>query len=175
MSTESHGANGPSNARSRPHRWSGLAALLSVFAAVTMVTVASASSGPTAPLGKSSAGGYTGILVTSNHRSLYVLSVESGGHIHCLATCLTFWPPMLVKSSVTTVKIGNGVKGKIGFIKRSAATKQVTFNGFPVYWFSGDSGAGQVNGEAIRADGGTWGLVHAGSSTASTTRVKASH
>ncbi len=171
MPMEPHGANGPLQARIRPHRWSGWAALLSVLASVTLVSIASASSGPTAPMEKSSAGGFSGILVTSNHRSLYVLSVEKGTHIHCRAACLTFWPPFLVKTSVTSVKIGNGVKGKIGFIKRSATTKQVTFNGFPVYWFSGDSGAGQVNGQAVRAYGGTWGLVHAGSTSATTTRV----
>jgi predicted lipoprotein with Yx(FWY)xxD motif len=171
MPTEPHGANGTSHSRTRPHRWSGWAALLAVLASVTMVTVASASSGPSAPMEKSSAGGFPGILVSSNHRSLYVLNVEKGDHIHCRAACLSFWPPFLVKSSVTSVKIGTGVKGKIGFIKRSATTKQVTFNGFPVYWFSGDSGPGQVNGQAVRADGGTWGLVHAGSSTATTTQV----
>jgi predicted lipoprotein with Yx(FWY)xxD motif len=175
MPTDPHGANGPSSARPRPHRRSGFAALLSVVAAVTMVSVASASSGPNPPLNKANAGGYSGILVSSTHRSLYVLSVESGGHIRCRAACLSFWPPMIVKSSVTTVKIGNGVKGKIGFVRRSATTKQVTFNGFPVYWFSGDSGPNQVNGQGISLDGGMWSLVHAGSSSARSTRVKTIH
>jgi predicted lipoprotein with Yx(FWY)xxD motif len=172
MSTESHRISGPAIAQRRPRRQSGLAALLAVLTTVATVSVASASSGFIPHLGKSSAGGYSGILVTSTHRSLYALTVESGVHIHCRAACLPFWPAFVVKSSVTAVTLGAGVKGKIGFVKRSATTKQVTFNGFPVYMFSGDSGAGQVNGEAVQADGGTWYLVRAGSSSASTTLMK---
>ncbi|MHB8380382.1 MAG: COG4315 family predicted lipoprotein [Acidimicrobiales bacterium] len=76
---------------------------------------------------------------------------------------------MLVKSSVTTVSLGAGVKGTIGFVKRSKTMKQVTFNSFPVYTYVGDSGKLQSNGEGIKADGGTWTLVKAKASSAGTT------
>jgi predicted lipoprotein with Yx(FWY)xxD motif len=172
MPTMSHGAYGPTFPRRRPRRRSGLTALLAVQAFVTAVTVASASSGTLPHLEKSSSGVYSGILVTSSHRSLYALSVEVRGVIHCRSACTPIWPPFLVNSSVSTVTLGAGVKGKIGFIKRSATTKQVTFNGYPVYKYSGDSGPLQSNGEGIRADGGTWLLVRAGSTTSSTTLIK---
>jgi len=118
---------------------------------------------------------YTGILANAKRHSLYALSNESKGKLHCTGMCLTYWPPLLVSSSTKSVTVGKGVKGKIGFVKRSSTTKQVTFNGFPLYRYSGDTGAGQVSGEAIAADGGTWYLVSAAATTTSATQVKPKH
>jgi hypothetical protein len=37
-----------------------------------------------------------------------------------------------------------------------AGVMQVTADGAPLYYFSGDSAAGQVNGQGIKSFGGTW-------------------
>ncbi len=112
---------------------------------------------------------YSGILANAKRHTFYVLSAEKGGKLHCKSACTPIWPPFLVKSSITSVSIGAGVAGKVGFIKRSSTMKQVTYNGYPVYNFSGDNGPGQVNGQGIAADGGTWHLVNASARTAATT------
>ncbi|MFI5034803.1 MAG: hypothetical protein ACHQFZ_01185 [Acidimicrobiales bacterium] len=171
MATVNHTASGPAFPRLRTRHGSGVAALLALLAAVTMVTVASASSGP-AQLKRANVPGFHGILVAANGWSLYALSVERGGVIHCRASCFSFWVPLEVKSSVTHVSFGPGVKGKIGFVKRTATMKQVTFNTFPVYEFTGDSGAGQTNGEGVKDSGGTWDLVNAGTTAPGSTQVK---
>src|ERR1019366_88242 len=98
-----------------------------------------------------------------------ILSTEKNTKLHCVRHCLTVWPPLLVKSSTKSIKLGAGVSGKIGFVKRSSTKKQVTFNSYPVYVYSGDSGPKQSNGEGIHADGGTWTMVHASAKTASAT------
>jgi predicted lipoprotein with Yx(FWY)xxD motif len=113
--------------------------------------------------------GYAGTLANGTGRTLYVLSTEKNATVHCVRHCLTTWPPLLVKSSTKSVTLGSGVKGKIGFVKRSSTKKQVTFNSYPVYIYSGDSGAKQSNGEGIHADGGTWTMVHASATAASAT------
>jgi len=113
--------------------------------------------------------GYAGILTDSTHHALYVLSVEKGGHFHCTAACLASWPPLLVKSTAVLTTTGKGVKGTFGEVKRSATEMQITFNGYPVYTFSGDSGAYQAGGQGISADGGTWTLINAGAKNASGT------
>ncbi|HEV3212701.1 MAG TPA: hypothetical protein VGZ03_04820 [Acidimicrobiales bacterium] len=113
---------------------------------------------------------YKGVLSNAAGRTLYVLSAENGGTLHCTGACVGIWPPLLVPNSTTSITLGNGVKGTIGFVTRGSA-KQVTFNTYPVYTYSGDTGASQSCGEGIKADGGTWTLTSAGATTASATQV----
>ena len=113
---------------------------------------------------------YKGVLANSSSRSLYVLSAEQGTSIHCAASCLTTWPPLLVTSSTTSIAIAAGVKGTIGFVTRGSM-KQVTFNSFPVYTYSGDTAPSQACGQGIAADGGTWTLASAAATSAGSTPV----
>jgi predicted lipoprotein with Yx(FWY)xxD motif len=115
---------------------------------------------------------YGSVLADRAGTTLYMLSTEAGGKLHCTSrSCITNWPPLLVSKGVK-VEIAAGVKGKIGTVARSATTRQVTFNGYPVYGFIGDSGKGQTNGEKIVAFGGTWYMLRPSARTASTTAVK---
>jgi hypothetical protein len=66
-----------------------------------------------------------------------------------------------VKTSVKSISLGAGVKGKIGFVTRSKTMKQVTYNSFPVYTYAADTGKLQSNGEGIVAFGGKWTLAKA--------------
>jgi predicted lipoprotein with Yx(FWY)xxD motif len=107
--------------------------------------------------------GFGEILTNAHGFSLYGLSDEFGGKLACTGECLKFWPPVLVSKSATKVSLGAGVTGEIGFVARSATTKQVTFDGYPLYTFVKDSGPGQKHGEGVVAFGGTWGLLRASS------------
>jgi predicted lipoprotein with Yx(FWY)xxD motif len=142
--------------------------------AVMIVPMVSASGASSPTLKSANVASFPGALVNHSSRTLYLLSSEKGAKIKCKSACLSTWPPLLVKSSVTKVTLGANVKGKIGFVTRSATMKQVTFNSFPLYTFAGDSGALQSNGEGIVALGGTWYLVKASSSSAGVTVFKKS-
>ncbi|MGO9963316.1 MAG: hypothetical protein ACLPUG_07820 [Acidimicrobiales bacterium] len=114
---------------------------------------------------------YGEVLANSAGFSLYVLSTESTGKLHCTSSaCLSGWPPLLVAKN-TMITVGAGVKGKVSHVTRGSKW-QVTYNGWPVYTFVGDSGPGKSDGENIVAFGGTWDLVHAGATTRSGTPVK---
>ncbi len=102
---------------------------------------------------------YGQVLVTSKRMTLYALSSEAGGKVTCKGACLKFWPPLLVGAAAKSVSLGPGVVGTIGFMKRSATTKQVTFDGYPLYQFVKDTRPGQTFGMGVKAFGGTWGLV----------------
>jgi predicted lipoprotein with Yx(FWY)xxD motif len=147
-------------------RRTAIASLVGAVASFAPLTLAGATG---TQLQKITVKPFSGILANAKRHTLYVLSVEKGGQLHCKSACTPIWPPLLVKSSVTSVSLGAGVVGRIGFIKRSTTMKQVTYNGFPVYTFSGDSGPSQVNGQGIVADGGTWHLTNASARTAATT------
>ena len=143
-----------------------VAGLLMLLAACASTTSASGS-GPTSSPTSTGANGVTvkattvGLLGTAlvdgDGRTLYALSVEHGGKLACTsATCVTNWPPLLVPAGGTATA-GSGVDAaKLGTIDRSGGQKQVTYNGWPVYMFKGDSSAGQSNGQGIQSFGGTW-------------------
>ena len=92
----------------------------------------------------------------------------------CTATCLKVWPALVLPKGVTKVTAGSGVSAsKLGTVTRSGGVRQVTYQGKPLYWFSGDTGAGQVNGN-VTDEWGKWTAVvtkkgsSSGSSTATT-------
>jgi hypothetical protein len=62
----------------------------------------------------------------------------------------------------TTGKVtaADGAKtADLGTITRSDGSKQVTYDGHPLYFFAGDSGPGQTNGQASDSFGAKWWLV----------------
>jgi predicted lipoprotein with Yx(FWY)xxD motif len=48
----------------------------------------------------------------------------------------------------------------LGTIKRADNTTQVTYNQHPLYYYQGDSGAGQQNGQGVEAFGAKWFVVN---------------
>jgi predicted lipoprotein with Yx(FWY)xxD motif len=126
---------------------------------------------PVAPLLQSgSFSPYANVLQNSSRYTLYVLTAEKGGTLHCTGACLQTWFPLYVTSSTTKIAKGLGVKGAIGFVTRGSS-KQVTINSYPVYTYYGDSGRSQSNGEDIPADGGTWYMASAAATTAAATPI----
>ncbi|HEX7291734.1 MAG TPA: hypothetical protein VF250_11475 [Conexibacter sp.] len=102
------------------------------------------------------------ILVTSGGgRTLYSLSAETRGRFICTGSCLSSWPPLILKRGVRPV----GVRG-LGAIRRPDGRRQVTYKGKPLYRFSGDARKGDVNGEGFK-DVGTWHAAVAPRSSAS--------
>jgi predicted lipoprotein with Yx(FWY)xxD motif len=97
------------------------------------------------------------ILVDGSGRTLYLFEKDQPDQSACSGTCAAAWP---VDSSSGTPKAGSGVKASLlGTIKRSDNTTQVTYNHHPLYYYSGDSGAGQQNGQGLNAFGATWFVV----------------
>src|SRR5579864_3729176 len=97
------------------------------------------------------------ILVDSQGMTLYTLSSEAGGSIQCTGSCVAAWPPLTISSGSPTA--GSGVTGTLGTVTRAEGGTQVTFNGFPLYRFSGDSKAGDTTGEGLQLGSGTWHVV----------------
>jgi predicted lipoprotein with Yx(FWY)xxD motif len=84
------------------------------------------------------------VLTTSSGRTLYFSSQEKG-HVLCSSgACEAIWAPL-------TVAAGHKPSGpaslKLGTVKRPDGTVQVALQGKPLYTFSFDHGAGQVNGD----------------------------
>ena len=118
---------------------------------------------------------YPGVLGNSKGYSLYILTDEKNGKVHCSGQCLQYWPPLYV-SKGAMVTVGKGVKGKWGTVERMLSTGdkyQVTYNSYPVYTYVGDTGAKQSHGEGVKfATGVDWYLVRASATTVAATPMK---
>jgi predicted lipoprotein with Yx(FWY)xxD motif len=93
-------------------------------------------------------------LTGEDGKTLYVFKndVVNSGKSACNGQCATFWPAFVVES-LDELKPDSGVTGKLTLITRDDGTKQVAYNGQPVYYYSKDTAAGQTNGEGV---GGVW-------------------
>lgn len=45
---------------------------------------------------------------------------------------------------------------KLGTVGRPGGKLQVTYDGWPLYTFAGDSSPGMAKGEDVKSDGGVW-------------------
>ena len=80
--------------------------------------------------------------------TLYIFTrdVKDSGESACTGDCLVTWPALTVAAGETPTG-GEGVTGALGTITRTDDnTLQVTYNGLPLYFFQGDTAAGQANG-----------------------------
>jgi predicted lipoprotein with Yx(FWY)xxD motif len=116
-------------------------------------TVTKTSSGSAATVGVASVG-LGKILVNSKGRTLYLFKHDSSTTSTCFGACAVNWPPLRVSGKPT---LGSGANASLaGTTKRSDGKTQVTYNGHPLYLFSGDNKAGDTNGEGVSAFGGLW-------------------
>jgi predicted lipoprotein with Yx(FWY)xxD motif len=95
-------------------------------------------------------------LTDSKGRALYLFASDSSTMSSCNASCLSLWPALTTHG---TPHGTGGATAKLGTIKGTNGATQVTYNGHPLYYFTGDSGAGQTKGEGLNDFGAKWWLV----------------
>jgi predicted lipoprotein with Yx(FWY)xxD motif len=98
------------------------------------------------------------ILVGVGSRTLYVFDKDKANQSACSGGCAAAWP---VEQTSGAPKAGSSSvnASMLGTIKRSVGTTQVTYNHHPLYYYSGDSQAGQQNGQGLNAFGAKWFVV----------------
>ena len=118
--------------------------------AATQTSTAASSPSSTAAAAtvtSASIGGRSLLVAASNGRTLYQFSKDQSGSgtSACTGGCASTWPPLTVAAG--TMPTATGITGQWGTITRSdGGGTQVTYNGKPLYFFSGDSKAGDTNG-----------------------------
>ena len=89
------------------------------------------------------------VLVSSTGRTLYHFTSDTRTKVKCTASCMALWPPLLIPAGAKPAA-GPGISAaKLGTLKRADGGLQVTYNGMTLYRYTGDSKAGQANGEAV--------------------------
>jgi predicted lipoprotein with Yx(FWY)xxD motif len=160
------------------HRLLGRRLLFGGLALGAAATIAACSSSPSSnvsgPPGSPSAGasssvsvtisaknvaGVGTVLVDGQGRTLYLLTSEKGGKITCTASngCTQAWPETLLGNGMPSAKAGSGVQpSMLGTVKDASGNLEVTYDHWPLYTFSGDSGPGVAKGQGLMSFGDTW-------------------
>ena len=85
------------------------------------------------------------ILVGDKGMTLYIFTKDGPDQSNCGSDCLSSWPPLLSQASP---KLGEGVDASlIGSTALPDGSKIVTYNKMPLYYFVGDTKAGDVSGQ----------------------------
>jgi len=85
------------------------------------------------------------ILQDSDGRTLYLFNPDAQGDPTCYDDCASSWPAF-----VEEVGAGDGVDASmLSTATRTDGAVQVTYNGWPLYHFSGDEAPGDMNGQGL--------------------------
>jgi predicted lipoprotein with Yx(FWY)xxD motif len=96
-------------------------------------------------------------LVDGQGKSLYLFVPDTNGSSTCYGPCAAAWPPLTVTA---TPKAGSGVNAAmLATTNRTDGTKQVTYAGHPLYYWTGDTHPGDTTGQGLNNLGGLWWLV----------------
>ena len=94
------------------------------------------------------------ILTDASGKTLYTRDTDPAGGSSCTGSCATTWPPLLLPAGSTSPgAVPTGVTGTLTSFARTDTGTQVALSGKALYTFSGDSAAGQTNGDGV---GGIW-------------------
>ncbi len=96
------------------------------------------------------------IITDDKGMSLYMFTPDARNVSNCEGACLNVWPPMMLKAGETLDDIaveGSLRRSKLGIAMRFDGSRQVTYNGFPLYWWVRDKVPGDVTGQWV---GNVW-------------------
>jgi predicted lipoprotein with Yx(FWY)xxD motif len=96
------------------------------------------------------------ILVDTQGRTLYLFAKDTGAASTCDGSCASYWPPVPVPVSGVPHAAGGAAAASIGVITGSGGSRQLSYAGHPLYYFVGDSKAGQTRGQALDQFGAKW-------------------
>ena len=84
--------------------------------------------------------------------TVYVFLPDEAGPSICLDDCAATWPPLIGGATPT-----EGVDASLlGSVERDDGAHQITYNSWPLYLFSEDSGVGDINGQGVND---TWFVI----------------
>jgi predicted lipoprotein with Yx(FWY)xxD motif len=101
---------------------------------------------------------YGRVLFDGKGRALYAFTRDRrGGPSRCYGDCARAWPVYFNSGRLTAAR---GVKASLlGTVRRKDSRLQVTYNGWPLYYYVGDTRPGRISCQNVTEFGGTWLVV----------------
>jgi predicted lipoprotein with Yx(FWY)xxD motif len=119
--------------------------------------------GPTYQVKVQDVNGLGPVLVDGQGIALYLFGNDRrGAPSRCYDICAIQWPPALLPDGVSRPVAGPGVTPSLlGTATRTDGTTQITYNGWPLYFWPPDRTPGTATGQALTNAGGRWYVVDA--------------
>jgi predicted lipoprotein with Yx(FWY)xxD motif len=96
-------------------------------------------------------GGLGSVLVDAEGMTVYLYTPDKGTESTCYGECEKYWPPVIAEGKPTA---GEGaMSSALGTTKRKDGSMQVTYEGHPLYTYTGDKAAGEASGQEFE---GIW-------------------
>jgi predicted lipoprotein with Yx(FWY)xxD motif len=99
------------------------------------------------------------VLVNGDGFTLYILPQEKGGKVTCTATggCTKYWPAAVLPTGMSQGIAGTGVQASLlGTVKSPSGETRLTYAGWPLYTYVGDSAPGKATGQGFKDSFGVW-------------------
>jgi predicted lipoprotein with Yx(FWY)xxD motif len=141
----------PAIARAAGMTAAGLAVAALVLFGLVVAGANSAAPAVTGTALKATTIGGTTILTNAKGFTLYSFAPDTPATSKCYGSCAVYWPPV-----TGTAAAGQGLPGRVGTIRRTDGSHQITYNGHPLYTYIGDSAPGQARGNNLNLNGGLW-------------------
>ena len=102
----------------------------------------------------------------SKHMTVYLFEADKGTSSTCTGACEQVWPPVRASGQVGTA--GAAMAADLGTTTRADGSKQVTYKGHPLYYYSKDGDSGDAYGQGIKSFGADWYALRASGSKVDT-------
>jgi predicted lipoprotein with Yx(FWY)xxD motif len=86
-------------------------------------------------------------LTDANGKTLYYFANDTAGKSNCIGACLTLWTPFYSANVVVPTELN---ATNFAQITTTSGVNQTTYNGWPLYYYSGDKNAGDTNGQGLQ-------------------------
>jgi predicted lipoprotein with Yx(FWY)xxD motif len=97
------------------------------------------------------------VLTDGSGHTLYMFPPDAGSRVSCTGACAGTWPPLVIEAHHAATA-GSGIDaGELSTIlDPNTGAQVITYAGFPLYRYDGDTGAAMANGQGLFLDGGPW-------------------
>ena len=95
------------------------------------------------------------VLTDGSGNVLYLFTDDAPSESTCLGECAESWPPLRTDAGADSpAELAEGLSAQLlGSTPRDDGAPQVTYNGWPLYTYTGDAAPGDTNGQGV---GSAW-------------------
>jgi predicted lipoprotein with Yx(FWY)xxD motif len=101
------------------------------------------------------------ILVDAQGKTLYAFVPDNRSKVSCVSSCALVWPPLKLSAGAQPTAAGAVKPSLLSSLPNPEGGRVVTYGGWPLYGYAGDTGPGTAKGQGLNLNGGLWYVIGA--------------